>query len=47
MGAAEDRFGAVDVLVNNAGYGYRAALEAGEEDAAAQLFATVFPVRSP
>ena len=25
--AAEDRFGAVDVLVNNAGYGYRAAVE--------------------
>ena len=38
--AAEDRFGGVDVLVNNAGYGYRAAVEEGEEDAVAQLFAT-------
>src|SRR3954451_4516562 len=25
--AALDRFGAIDVLVNNAGYGYRAAIE--------------------
>ena len=40
--AAEERFGGVDVLVNNAGYGYRAALEEGEEDAVAQLFATNF-----
>jgi len=40
--AAEERFGAVDVLVNNAGYGYRAAVEEGEEDAVAQLFATNF-----
>ena len=39
---AEERFGAVDVLVNNAGYGYRAAVEEGEEDAVAQLFATNF-----
>jgi NAD(P)-dependent dehydrogenase (short-subunit alcohol dehydrogenase family) len=30
------------VLVNNAGYGYRAAVEEGEEDAVAQLFATNF-----
>ena len=28
---AEERFGGVDVLVNNAGYGYRAAVEEGEE----------------
>ena len=39
---AIDRFGSVDVLVNNAGYGYRAAVEEGEEDAVAQLFATNF-----
>src|SRR3954447_22737128 len=39
---AEERFGAVDVLVNNAGYGYRAAVEEGEEIAVAQLFATNF-----
>lgn len=40
VGATEDRFGAVDVLVNNAGYGYRAALEEGEDDAVQQLFDT-------
>ncbi|MEU4286842.1 oxidoreductase [Kribbella sp. NPDC026596] len=38
--AAEDRFGAVDVLVNNAGYGYRAAIEEGEDSAVHQLFDT-------
>jgi NAD(P)-dependent dehydrogenase (short-subunit alcohol dehydrogenase family) len=37
---AEKRFGTVDVLVNNAGYGYRAAVEEGEEDEVARLFAT-------
>lgn len=37
---AEARFGGVDVLVNNAGYGYRAALEEGEADEVAALFAT-------
>ena len=39
---AEERFGSVDVIVNNAGYGYRAAVEEGEENAVAQLFATNF-----
>ena len=29
--AAEERFGAVDVLVNNAGYGYLAAIEEGDD----------------
>jgi NAD(P)-dependent dehydrogenase (short-subunit alcohol dehydrogenase family) len=38
--AAEARFGGIDVLVNNAGYGYRAAVEEGEEDAVRQLFDT-------
>jgi len=38
--SAEERFGTVDVLVNNAGYGYRAAVEEGEDDAVATLFAT-------
>ncbi|NRG40652.1 SDR family NAD(P)-dependent oxidoreductase [Rathayibacter sp. VKM Ac-2835] len=38
--AAEERFGGIDVLVNNAGYGYRAALEEGEESAVQQLFDT-------
>ena len=38
--AAEERFGGVDVLVNNAGYGYRGAIEEGDEAGVAQLFAT-------
>jgi NAD(P)-dependent dehydrogenase (short-subunit alcohol dehydrogenase family) len=38
--AATERFGAIDVLVNNAGYGYRAAVEEGDEDDVQQLFAT-------
>jgi NAD(P)-dependent dehydrogenase (short-subunit alcohol dehydrogenase family) len=36
------RFGRIDVLVNNAGYGYRAAVEEGDEDDVATLFATHF-----
>lgn len=36
--AAEDAFGAIDVLVNNAGYGYLAAVEEGEEDEIRALF---------
>jgi NAD(P)-dependent dehydrogenase (short-subunit alcohol dehydrogenase family) len=38
--AAEERFGRIDVLVNNAGYGYRAAIEEGEDEALRTLFAT-------
>jgi NAD(P)-dependent dehydrogenase (short-subunit alcohol dehydrogenase family) len=38
----EQRFGAVDVLVNNAGYGYRAAVEEGDDVDVATLFATNF-----
>ncbi len=38
--AAEERFGGVDVLVNNAGYGYRAALEEGGDDDVRRLFET-------
>jgi NAD(P)-dependent dehydrogenase (short-subunit alcohol dehydrogenase family) len=39
---AEDRFGGVDVLVNNAGYGYRAAVEEGDEADVRTLFDTHF-----
>ncbi|MEQ8804023.1 oxidoreductase [Haliea sp.] len=48
VGSAEDiaacvaatlaRFGRIDALVNNAGYGYVAAIEEGEEDAVRDLF---------
>jgi len=37
---AERRFGSIDVLVNNAGYGYRAAIEEGDAAQVAELFAT-------
>jgi NAD(P)-dependent dehydrogenase (short-subunit alcohol dehydrogenase family) len=40
VAAAEGRFGGVDVLVNNAGYGYRAAVEEGEDGPVRQLFDT-------
>ncbi len=41
--AAEARFGAVDVLVNNAGYGYQASVEEGvESEIRAQFDANVF-----
>jgi NAD(P)-dependent dehydrogenase (short-subunit alcohol dehydrogenase family) len=36
----EERFGGIDVLVNNAGYGYRGAVEEGDEADVATLFAT-------
>ncbi|MFB9378009.1 oxidoreductase [Kineococcus gynurae] len=37
---AEERFGGVDVLVNNAGYGYRAAVEEGDDGDVRRLFDT-------
>jgi NAD(P)-dependent dehydrogenase (short-subunit alcohol dehydrogenase family) len=37
---ADDRFGGVDVLVNNAGYGYRAAVEEGDDADVRLLFDT-------
>ncbi|GAA3909361.1 oxidoreductase [Microbacterium invictum] len=40
--AATARFGGVDVLVNNAGHGYRAAVEEAEVDEVEELFATNF-----
>ncbi|GAA4161761.1 oxidoreductase [Gryllotalpicola daejeonensis] len=39
---AEQRFGSIDVLVNNAGHGYRAAVEEGEDAAVRELFETNF-----
>ena len=38
----ERAFGRIDVLVNNAGYGYLAAIEEGEEDEVRALFDTNF-----
>jgi NAD(P)-dependent dehydrogenase (short-subunit alcohol dehydrogenase family) len=40
--AAQERFGGIDVLVNNAGYGYRAAVEEGDDADIHRLFATNF-----
>lgn len=41
--AAEDRFGAIDVLVNNAGYGYQAPVEEGDDAEIRAMFeANVF-----
>jgi NAD(P)-dependent dehydrogenase (short-subunit alcohol dehydrogenase family) len=39
---AQERFGSVDVLVNNAGYGYRAAVEEGDDADIRRLFETHF-----
>jgi NAD(P)-dependent dehydrogenase (short-subunit alcohol dehydrogenase family) len=38
--AANRRFGRIDVLVNNAGYGYLAAIEEGEDEAVRAMFET-------
>lgn len=38
--ACEERFGRIDVLVNNAGYGYLAAVEEGEDAAVRALYDT-------
>jgi NAD(P)-dependent dehydrogenase (short-subunit alcohol dehydrogenase family) len=40
VAATEKNFGAIDVLVNNAGYGYMAALEEGEDEEVRRLFET-------
>jgi NAD(P)-dependent dehydrogenase (short-subunit alcohol dehydrogenase family) len=40
--AARERFGAIDVLVNNAGHGYRAAVEEAAGDQVQEMFAANF-----
>jgi NAD(P)-dependent dehydrogenase (short-subunit alcohol dehydrogenase family) len=40
IAAAEQRFGRIDVLVNNAGYGYLRAIEEGEDAEVRRLFDT-------
>jgi NAD(P)-dependent dehydrogenase (short-subunit alcohol dehydrogenase family) len=40
--AARQHFGSIDVLVNNAGHGYRAAVEEAEQEQVDELFATNF-----
>ncbi len=40
VAATLERFGRIDVLVNNAGYGYLAAIEEGEDDAVRAMFET-------
>ena len=42
VAAADDAFGGVDVLVNNAGYGYLSAVEEGDDDEVRALFDTNF-----
>lgn len=42
VGQAEVKFGGIDVLVNNAGYGYRAAVEEGDDADVGALFETQF-----
>lgn len=42
VAAALEKFGRIDVLVNNAGYGYRAAVEEGDPEEVNALFATNF-----
>ena len=39
---AESKFGAIDVLVNNAGYGYNSGVEEGEESEVRAMFETNF-----
>ena len=38
--AAVAKFGKIDVLVNNAGYGYRSSVEEGDKEAVYELFET-------
>ena len=50
VSAAESAFGGIDVLVNNAGYGYMAAVEEGDDAEVRKLFDTNYfgvPVEAP
>lgn len=40
--SAEERFGGIDVVVNNAGYGYLASIEEGEDDEVRAMFEANF-----
>ncbi len=40
VAAAQEKFGRIDVLVNNAGYGYLAAVEEGEDEEIRAMFET-------
>lgn len=40
VATTQEKFGQIDVLVNNAGYGYIAAIEEGQSDDVARLFQT-------
>ena len=42
VAAAQEKFGHIDVLVNNAGYGYLAAIEEGEDAEVRAIFETNF-----
>ena len=42
VGTAKEKFGGIGVLVNNAGYGYRAAVEEGDDSDIRALFETQF-----
>lgn len=39
---AQEKFGSIDLLINNAGYGYRSSVEEGEEEDVDLLFSTNF-----
>lgn len=40
VAAAQAKFGTIDILINNAGYGYRAAVEEGEKSGIDEVFQT-------
>lgn len=39
---AQDKFGTIDVLINNAGHGYRSSIEEGDKKEVSELFQTNF-----